>query len=695
MALSDADLQQLPADGIDPLNPGKYKTLLGDLQGNILKGHGRNHAVHLFIQFKADKQAEAKQWIQKFAEQYVTSALLQANESLQYREKYVSGSVFSNFLLSVKGYQYFDVQAFKMPRDQSFRNGMKNGAVNTFLGDPPVEDWDLGLQEEIHALIIVADDDVIDLLQEVNRLCQDLRQVADIVQREDGFILRNTQKQVIEHFGFADGISQPLFLKRDIDQSRTSSGGFDKWDSRAPLSLVLTKDPNGKTDDSYGSYLVYRKLEQDVKAFHEDQQELAKTVGVGENLAGALIVGRFQDGTPVVNSDTPSGATSTNNFNYDQDPENFGLTPKPTKCPFHAHIRKTNPRGDTGRVESAPNFEEALRVERGHRIARRGISYGENDLTKKPQVGSGLLFLCFQADIENQFNFMQNSWSNTNNFVAVDVGLDPVIGQPPPGGNQKWPQTWGAPNTAEVNYDFTLWVKMKGGEYFFAPSLSYLRSISGGSLPLDISNSTTLSFDGQTGYVNIDYDSVFDLSNSFTIEAWVKPAQLSGIQRIFAKPDAYGFGLYGNRIRFTTYNRKDYDTTTVIQLEDGNWHHLAVVLDGNNDASFYVDGELKQRISGTAPADNNQSPCKIGVGQRNHTCDPIEYWKGNLSDIRLWNCIRSEAEIEANMNQRLTGEEAGLVGYWPLEEGKGNIVQDLTKNANYGLIHGNATWDDK
>ncbi|MDJ0673878.1 MAG: Dyp-type peroxidase [Calothrix sp. MO_167.B42] len=479
MALTDQELNRLANEGIDLNNLGKYKTFLEDLQGNIIKAHGRDHSVHLFVKFKPEKPADAKQWIQGFAEKYVTSALLQAEEALQYREKNIPGSVFANFFLSTKGYEYFDTKPFKIPGGQSFRFGMKNESIKNFLGDPPVEKWDSGLQQEIHALILIADDDVVDLLQEVNQICQNLRQVGEIVHREDGFILRNKDGQVIEHFGFADGISQPLFVKRDIDRALQNSGRFDKWDPRARLDLVLVQDPNGKTEYSYGSYLVYRKLEQNVKGFRKDQQRLAQTIEVNDNLAGALIVGRFADGTPVVNSKTPLGATQTNNFNYDEDPQEFGLTPKPSKCPFHAHIRQTNPRGDTGRVESSPNFQQSLDTERKHRIARRAISYGVQDLNQEPTVGSGLLFLCFQANIENQFNFMQAKWANANNFVAVNVGFDPVIGQIPKGGkgNQTWPTTWGDPNTEEVKYDFTPWVNMKGGEYFFAPSLSYLKTI--------------------------------------------------------------------------------------------------------------------------------------------------------------------------------------------------------------------------
>ena len=55
MSLTTTDLQNLPATGIDPTDPGKYEVLLQDLQGNILKGHGREHSVHLFVQWKPEQ----------------------------------------------------------------------------------------------------------------------------------------------------------------------------------------------------------------------------------------------------------------------------------------------------------------------------------------------------------------------------------------------------------------------------------------------------------------------------------------------------------------------------------------------------------------------------------------------------------------------------------------------------------------
>ncbi|MDF5710285.1 MAG: Dyp-type peroxidase [Nostoc sp. S4] len=470
MALTEEDLKTIPEDGIDPENPGKYQTLLKDLQGNILNGHGRDRIVHLFLQFKSGQVNAVKRWIQNFAEKYLKSAEQQSDEAREYRTKKISGGIFANLYLSCQGYEYLQIDPWKIPADQPFRLGMQNSDIQSFLNDPPPTDWEPGFQQKPDALLLIADDNSTDLLKAVDEICSELSGLSKILHRENGFILRNAQKQIVEHFGYVDGVSQPLFLKRNIASAQANNSDFSKWDPRAPLSLILVKDPNGKTEDSYGSYLVCRKLEQDVQKFRQEVQNLAKKLDIDKALAGALVVGRFEDGTPVTLSNLPNqGRTSTNyfnNFNYDLDTQ-------ATRCPFHTHIRKVNPRGDTGRVESSPGFNEALKVERKHRIARRSVSFGEQDCTKEPTTGSGLLFLCFQADIENQFNFIQTRWANPKNFVEVNAGPDPLIGQPQ--GTQKWPEKWGESKTKE--YEFKLPVKMKGGEYFFAPSLSFLKNL--------------------------------------------------------------------------------------------------------------------------------------------------------------------------------------------------------------------------
>lgn len=480
MALTDEDLKAVLPDGVDSENPGKYQALLDDLQGNILRGHGRDFSIHLFLQFnaKTDRQKQLiKQWIAGFTTQCVTSANKQASDAKRYRQDGTSGGGFANFFLSMTGYSQLGFGYGATPNDQLFRTGMKDLQSLGVLADPSPRNpgfpfnrlWDKGFGDRIDALVLLADDDYDRLQQIADRLQQELRSLAKILRRESGFRLKNARGQTIEHFGFVDGVSQPLFLKRDIDKARTQDDNFDQWDPRAPLSLVVVKDPNGKTEDSYGSFLVYRKLEQDVRGFRQQQQQLASALGISVELAEAFTVGRFRDGTPVTLSDVPKAEPIANNFTYEADMEG-------TKCPFHAHIRKTNPRGDTSRF-NPPDIP--LEEEKGHRIARRGISYGENDPTAEPEKGSGLLFLCFQSNIVDQFGTMQTIWSNSAKFIKDRVGRDPIIGQGgdlPDGTNQHfWPKQWDQADFQAFN--FTLWIRMKGGEYFFAPSISFLKSL--------------------------------------------------------------------------------------------------------------------------------------------------------------------------------------------------------------------------
>lgn len=455
---------------IDPSDP-TYQPLLEEIQGNILKSHGRDRSRHLFLTFNSNIDA-AKAWIGNFANNYVTSAMAQYQQGLSYRQTKKS-TLFANIFLSMAGYMHLKFDYGEVPNDPAFRSGMKSPNTQFKFNDPPVSEWDEGFQNELHALVLIADDSQEVLDNMASTLKSELAEIAETISEEHGFVLREDPRDstspVIEHFGFRDGVSQPLFMKKDIDKARQVDQDFSQWDPRAPLKLVLFKDPFGKEAESYGSFLLYRKLEQNVKGWKQDVRALAGTLDVPQALAGAYAVGRFQDGTPVVLSSTGNNEgnpTTTNNFNYFGDRQG-------SKCPFHAHIRKTNPRGDTGELIATP---VPLEEEKMHRIARRGISYGSEDPTSEPETGSGLLFLCFQANIGNQFEFIQQNWASEADFVNQGVGSDPVIGPSSNGTeNYNWSVPWGT--TEKKTGDFTHWVTMKGGEYFFAPSLSFLKDL--------------------------------------------------------------------------------------------------------------------------------------------------------------------------------------------------------------------------
>ena len=476
---------------IDPNEP-KYQPMLEDLQGNILKSHERDYSAHIFIKFKADSDA-ARKWIRYFAQGFVTSAQKQLNDTVTDKESNSQGvgRLFANFFLSYSGYKALGFN-LKITNGIEFPSPAFKVGMRTFqpvLNDPPVDEWEEGFHQKIHALILLADDNPDYLEEQAKKVIEEVGDVADIVNTEVGIVLRNKQGQAIEHFGFRDGVSQPLFLKEDID--KTKKQGIDQWDSSASLNLVLVKDPFGQGDNSFGSYLVYRKLEQDVQGFKAAEQELAKKLrlsGKNAERAGALVVGRFKDGTPVTLSpEEKSLDPNFNNFNYDDDLDG-------SKCPFHAHIRKANPRGDKN------HKEETLQEQRNHRIARRAVSYSEKSdvrdkslsqlsqfqnqlrhlrkVTLQPAADEkvGLLFMCFQSDIFNQFMFMQKNWSNNQHFVKYKAGVDAVTGRMKQVvDGQNWPKEWGKPN--KVQFDFSHFVTPKGGEFFFAPSISFLKTI--------------------------------------------------------------------------------------------------------------------------------------------------------------------------------------------------------------------------
>ena len=437
--------------GIDLDDPA-LAPFLGDLQGNILRGHGRDHSVHIFLEFQ-DDSAAVRRWIRDFADASIVSAKQQRENTATLGPN--SEAPFASFLLSANGYRALGISG--TPSDRPFEEGMKERAGA--LKDPPVSSWEETFQKDIDALIILANKRE-DLVKAAARKVMDsLVGVADVAGTEFGQVIIDHGKHV-EHFGFVDGISQPLFAKRDIDKAKAR--GFTNFDPSAPLSLVLVKDPNGVSDDSYGSFLTYRKLAEDKKGWDDEVVALAGKLGISPDLAGAYAMGRFQDGTPVMLGDKPQGNKDPgNDFGYDGDMEG-------SRCPFHAHVRKANPRGDTVRL-----FGKNLREEREHRIVRRGITYGEpggDDV--------GLLFLNYQADIDMQFEFQQATWSNNINFAKTETGLDPVIGQGRQlEGGQAWPKRYGAAPAGFERSDFRLFVTMKGGEHFYAPSIGFLKQL--------------------------------------------------------------------------------------------------------------------------------------------------------------------------------------------------------------------------
>ena len=274
---------------------GKKHTieLLKNLQANIIKPHSREHSWYIFIKFLDVNPQELRykislcannvtsafeQWKNAIAFKEFVEAIKSKKENRiekdtkaikTYMERY-EDEVMVNFCLSFAGYKKLRLKTNDYPKDTSFRNGIKNKFTQNILNDP-IEEWEPKYQKNIDALIIIAHDSEDRLKKSIDKIKFILKGVAEIIsdeilpepEIEKGKKLRrdnNKNNPLIEHFGFPDGISQPVFWDENNDLIERN------------LNLVLVKD----SENGYGSYLVFRKLEQDVRVFNMSVKKLAR-----------------------------------------------------------------------------------------------------------------------------------------------------------------------------------------------------------------------------------------------------------------------------------------------------------------------------------------------------------------------------------------------------------------------------------
>jgi Dyp-type peroxidase family len=455
----------------------KNKELLRGIQGNILKPHGRHHTANLFISGKDGKQKEVKKWLNSLVDgedAIIKSCYSQLRSNAIWKDKKIDSGLFACIHISNSGYKYlFDPIDVRV---EKFTNNFLKGMQSADLKDPNFNTWDAGINDNAHFLLILADAKPEELSRKTIDIQNEIKGFADVMAVQMGDAIFNKEGAGLEHFGYVDGISQPLFFVDEIESYRIENNILPTtltkdfaFDPSAELDLVLEKDPFAEGDNAMGSFLVFRKLEQNVEGFKDAEEELAKKLkGEDAERAGAMLVGRFEDGTPVQLSKEAGLINSAvlNNFDYDFNDE--------SKCPYHAHIRKTNPRSD---LMNSPLKADAKKFI----MARRGITYGKRkaDLSDKPTKDVGLLFMSYQKSIAGQFEVIQRDWANNEDFInreATDkIGIDRVIGQ----GNSRalgaYAAKWGEPKTKQSGFE--QFVTMKGGGYFFAPSIEFLKNV--------------------------------------------------------------------------------------------------------------------------------------------------------------------------------------------------------------------------
>lgn len=289
-----------------------------------------------------------------------------------------------------------------------------------------------------------------------------------------------------EHFGFFDGIAQPIIegLPNRLDTPRghrdlVKSGEFvlgykNEYGNQSDAPQL---GPDGELGKD-GTYLVFRQTSQDVRGFWNAVATAARRYSLEEEKLAAKMIGRWKNGAPLVRApesdnakfaahrDTPDGTEDpSNNFGFKEDPE--GL-----RCPLGAHIRRANPRNGSLHTEETSLPAPSVR----HRLLRRGRSYGPKHDFRVRSSGAierGLYFIALCADLERQFEFVQQTWINNPAFNELDE-VDPLVGAQPSNPAKKTFTIQAGPTRQRV-HDMRSFVHLNGGAYFFVPSIDALK----------------------------------------------------------------------------------------------------------------------------------------------------------------------------------------------------------------------------
>ena len=407
-------------------------------------------------------------------------------------------------------------------RDPTSRNPDWVGSYDVPHVGKPEQAWETPLT--VHALLLLYTQTHADAVAWSDQVRAALAAVGVEAVRELDLLL-DVQKQDSfsrEHFGFADGLSQPVpygSTTPNDESDRVLLNGLPAPRhpvQAVPLGEILLGYQNGHSEPApgpvvpvqidgdptnldrraldaglpmslqaegfadlgiHGSYLVVRELRQDVAAFWTSLDANAARIRegdpsatqvnatwlaervIGRNLNGHLLCpGRYNDPNRYNQPD--------NDFLFNQnDPHGAG-------CPPGSHVRRAFPRDALAPRPTPDSRQELLQAANNHRILRRARKYGDviRDNRKDDGVERGLLFMALNTDLERQFEFVQQTWLLNTSFNTLFDETDPLIG---PAGRQT---IRGEAMRRTVNVDS--YVKMAGGDYFFLPgmaALAYLR----------------------------------------------------------------------------------------------------------------------------------------------------------------------------------------------------------------------------
>ena len=459
---------------------------LDDIQGIVARGYG-NLPAACYLILRVDDATQACAWLRGIA-----SAVTPGSRKPDDRTLHIA---FSAAGLRALGMDEATLATFA----REFWEGMTEPhRARHILGDreeSAPEMWRWGGPETHILLMLFARDDAT-LEQQHAELRAGFSGVTE-THRLDTYSFEGAK----EHFGFNDGIAQPIMegLSRKGPPENTIPAGefvlgYPNAYGKLPHSPKVSEslDPEGtlarhQFEDGVhgdlgrnGSYLVFRQFSQDVCAFWRFvDKATCMEDGQSDHDArmrmAAKMVGRWPSGAPLTlcpAADDPEQGMR-DDFGYRATDEHGD------GCPIGSHIRRTNPRDA---LEGTP--EDSIVVSNRHRILRRGRPYGapisrsldvDEILQAEKQEGEvGLHFICLNTDIGRQFEFVLHTWINNRKFGGLYTDSDPIMGRRD--ANSATFTIQGSPVRQRVT-DLESFVEVRGGEYFFLPGLRALRFI--------------------------------------------------------------------------------------------------------------------------------------------------------------------------------------------------------------------------
>jgi Dyp-type peroxidase family len=505
-----ADLTRVPSALEEPV------LAVDDIQGNILPGFNTEHLALLGLRIRVGEEAAARLWLGDLRPIVTSFSDAWAAREVRRAVALATGvppprpGVFLNVALSFDALAPLGLPTAAIPAGL-FRKGMTVATLEDALDARGVPiGWKVGATPETtpHVLLVVGADDRAALTEATRVLTEHTGSGSgfDKMYEDEGHRLAGE----IEHFGFRDGVSQPgvrgrrtehpdsFVTRRYISPDDPLAERFARpgqplvWPGQFIFGYATQDEfegpgPIAQPPEPWmrnGSFLVFRRLRQDVEAFEQFAVEQAErlTADLGRPVSAAEVkgwmVGRWPNGAALVRwPDGPPPPESENEFELnhfdyaDRVPDTQVVVaggqlpvrgspgdPGGLRCPYFAHVRKVNLRDKL--TDRGPSFT--------FRILRRGIPYGHTG-----DVDRGLLFLCYQRDLE-PFMTLSANWMNSA-AAPEGLGHDLLVGQNL--SERRATRRFADGRTAPLSAGMARWVVPTGGAFFFAPAKSVLAGL--------------------------------------------------------------------------------------------------------------------------------------------------------------------------------------------------------------------------